>query len=755
MNRKLAAGFALLSLHAVTQSACAPSAVPAAAPTTAASGPGVVHVAPPTGAREADRASILAALEQVEPGGTVQFAAGTYLIGEFIDVPVPRVTLEGHAEGTALRGCEPAVFAAMDVAIAECNGLNLTGGHQTVRGLTFEYTWHALSLGGLRCTAGACKADDPPVRERVGGYRVEGNTFRESQNGVRVSGQWAEPAVIRGNRFINTYHAVMIESMTAHVLDNDITVPEPGRVPYTHHPGLALGIGGWADREVPKCDGNIIAGNRISGHPDAIAILVFPGGSCRHNEIRDNVIEMATVRFASPSTALHVRSEADSTVAGVAIALLNGRFGDGVMEENRVEGNRISGSAGVAVELVGASRNRIAGNTISGVTRREPFPGNTLFSFVPGWAGANGSGIWISPGSSENEVVGNTFENVASHAAVIEGDRNRVERRSDSDGVHDLGTGNRVEAARYQSGFVEARGIRLHYLDFGGTGLPLVFVHDWYEDAHTWSTMAPPFAAEHRVLAMTRRGYGQSGDVGWGYDVATQAEDILGFLDALGMEQAVLVGRHPTTQDMTWIAEHHPQRLAGLVYLHHALWPSPGDLRMLRDRTFAEMFFRFGGCWMGEEAYERSAPRLVYRPHYIDDVYRRIDVPALSFTHPGDFAAGIGTTDLLDLTLEIAMSTDPGGGFCDADAIVAPVAWLAELAGDAERLAAARALIPTSAERRGYAEAFERAFGSNLRVVHLDAPANYRTDPDIYQPHMRSFLADLVAARDHPTQRSP
>jgi pimeloyl-ACP methyl ester carboxylesterase len=76
---------------------------------------------------------------------------------------------------------------------------------------------------------------------------------------------------------------------------------------------------------------------------------------------------------------------------------------------------------------------------------------------------------------------------------------------------------------------------------------------------------------------MARRGYGQSDDVGWGYDVATQAEDILGFMDALRIERAVLVGRHPTTQDMTWIAEHHPERLAGLVSLHHALWPAPGS----------------------------------------------------------------------------------------------------------------------------------------------------------------------------------
>ncbi|CAN5678507.1 hypothetical protein BH23GEM7_BH23GEM7_30560 [soil metagenome] len=72
----------------------------------------VVHVAPPTGEAETDRASILAALERVQQGGTVQFAPGTYLIGEIIRVPTPRLTLLGHPDGTTLRGCEPDEYAA-------------------------------------------------------------------------------------------------------------------------------------------------------------------------------------------------------------------------------------------------------------------------------------------------------------------------------------------------------------------------------------------------------------------------------------------------------------------------------------------------------------------------------------------------------------------------------------------------------------------------------------------------------------------
>jgi hypothetical protein len=60
------------------------------------------------------------------------------------------------------------------------------------------------------------------------------------------------------------------------------------------------------------------------------------------------------------------------------------------------------------------------------------------------WRTANGSGIWVSRGSDENELMGNTFQDIAAHAIVLEGDRNRVEIRRAGDTVRDVGNDNRV-----------------------------------------------------------------------------------------------------------------------------------------------------------------------------------------------------------------------------------------------------------------------------------------------------------------------
>src|SRR5690606_9384381 len=113
-------------------------------------------------------------------------------------------------------------------------------------------------------------------------------------------------------------------------------------------------------------------------------------------------------------------------------------------------------------ELLRASGNRIVKNTIGGISVREPFPGNTTY-MPPPWGAANGSGIWVSPGSTGNEIAGNTFEDVAGAAVVVEGDSNRVALSSQADAARDLGTSNRVRmpdrGAAVQSGQISPSAI--------------------------------------------------------------------------------------------------------------------------------------------------------------------------------------------------------------------------------------------------------------------------------------------------------
>jgi hypothetical protein len=280
-------------------------------------------------------------------------------------------------------------------------------------------------------------------------------------------GDWSEPAVIRNNRFINNWHSVAIDGRTAHVLDNDISAPEPEQVPITGVPWDAVRMTppppfhGDEEAYIRTCAHNVVAGNRIDGITDGIRIdVVEPGTSCRHNVIRDNTIVVRRIRSHSPE-GFTLSEERDSTFVGVPLALLNYAeafrrtdlswtgYGSGwsrsaqpgsagapgresVIEDNLIEGNRIFGTEGTGMEILHAVRNRIVNNTITRVTRRDPFPGNffgprPILEVPLGWGEANGSGIWISPGSEENEILGNIFNDTAGAAVVLEGAHNRVE----------------------------------------------------------------------------------------------------------------------------------------------------------------------------------------------------------------------------------------------------------------------------------------------------------------------------------------
>jgi len=62
----------------------------------------------------------------------------------------------------------------------------------------------------------------------------------------------------------------------------------------------------------------------------------------------------------------------------------------------------------------------------------------------------------------------------------------------------------------HKSAFLTVNNVKLHYLDWGGAGETLLFLHGMGDTAHIYDDLAPKFTNQFRVLALTRRGYGQS-----------------------------------------------------------------------------------------------------------------------------------------------------------------------------------------------------------------------------------------------------
>ncbi len=127
-----------------------------------------------------------------------------------------------------------------------------------------------------------------------------------------------------------------------------------------------------------------------------------------------------------------------------------------------------------------------------------------------------------------------------------------------------------MDTSPHKSDFVNANGIRLHYLDWGGSGPALVFLSGMGSNAHLFDGFAPRFTDTFHTLALTRRGHGESDYPEGGYDIDTLADDIRLFLDQLGIERAILVQHTNEGIELAHFAIRYPERVLKLVFLEPA-----------------------------------------------------------------------------------------------------------------------------------------------------------------------------------------
>jgi pimeloyl-ACP methyl ester carboxylesterase len=126
---------------------------------------------------------------------------------------------------------------------------------------------------------------------------------------------------------------------------------------------------------------------------------------------------------------------------------------------------------------------------------------------------------------------------------------------------------------------VETNGVQLRVIDAGDHDAPVVVLaHGFPELAYSWRHQIPALAeAGYRVLAPDQRGYGGSSkpEAVDAYNIVELSADIVGLLDDIGAERAVLVG-HDLGGVVAWGAPLlHPDRFAGVVGLSVPPVPRP------------------------------------------------------------------------------------------------------------------------------------------------------------------------------------
>jgi pimeloyl-ACP methyl ester carboxylesterase len=159
---------------------------------------------------------------------------------------------------------------------------------------------------------------------------------------------------------------------------------------------------------------------------------------------------------------------------------------------------------------------------------------------------------------------------------------NRSEQYT-ADGVERPAGG--FQPAPYTEHFVEAGGLRLHYLDYGTAGKPqMLCVHGGAAHAHWFDFFAPGFTADFHVRALDFRGHGDSQ---WmippDYTYESHAADLDEVADKLGMRDFVLIGHSMGGLISLLYTATYPGRVRALIIVDSSIRMPEERVAMLRS----------------------------------------------------------------------------------------------------------------------------------------------------------------------------
>jgi pimeloyl-ACP methyl ester carboxylesterase len=166
--------------------------------------------------------------------------------------------------------------------------------------------------------------------------------------------------------------------------------------------------------------------------------------------------------------------------------------------------------------------------------------------------------------------------------------------------------------------------LEIGYEEWGeAAGAPVVLLHGFPDDAHAWNGVAPSLAARgSRVLAPYLRGYGPTRFLDAGAPrMAQQAaigQDLLDFMDAVGIERAALAGYDWGGRAACITAILAPARVRALVtiggYNVQNTIAAPVPASALQERAnWYQWYFNTERGRLGLEKNRREICRLLWR----------------------------------------------------------------------------------------------------------------------------------------------
>ena len=110
--------------------------------------------------------------------------------------------------------------------------------------------------------------------------------------------------------------------------------------------------------------------------------------------------------------------------------------------------------------------------------------------------------------------------------------------------------------------------VRLQYVERGkASGVPVVFLHGVTDSWRSFEPLLERLPDTIHAIAITQRGHGGSSKPAAGYLYSDMADDLRAFMNALELENAVIVGHSMGSMVAQRFAADYPERVAGLVLM--------------------------------------------------------------------------------------------------------------------------------------------------------------------------------------------
>jgi pimeloyl-ACP methyl ester carboxylesterase len=175
--------------------------------------------------------------------------------------------------------------------------------------------------------------------------------------------------------------------------------------------------------------------------------------------------------------------------------------------------------------------------------------------------------------------------------------------------------------AAWNHGYVEANGVRLHYVR-QGSGTPLVLLHGWPEFWFVWRKNIPALAERFDVIVPDLRGFGESDKPVLpeppGRLLDELVEDLRGLANALAIEKFGIVSHDVGSFVAQRFAARYPERILGLFFFN-CVYPGIGR-RWLEPESVVEIWYQsfHQQPWAADLVGSSREACAIYLKHFLD-----------------------------------------------------------------------------------------------------------------------------------------